>query len=98
MIMKNDNEHLGTMALGFMWNQPVQQLNNLLEGQNSEHMPGELLAALGKLNAGEKQALKRAITAIFADEITRLFTTLDAENQRGVTLEIGDGGRAFTQH
>src|SRR4051812_38181691 len=95
--MKDDNEHLGILALGFLWNQPVQQLNHLLEGQHPEHMPRELLSALGKLSSGEKHALKRAITGIFADEITRLFHALDDEGKHG-TLEIHNGSRSFTRH
>ena len=96
--MKDDNEHLGTLALGYLWNQPVQQLNHLLDGQHPEHMPRELLSAVYKLTAEEKQALKRAVAAIFADEIIHLFTALDDEGKRGKTLEIHDGGQAFTRH
>ena len=93
--MKNDNEHLGTLALGYLWNQPVQQLNHLLDGQHSEHMPRELRTALGKLTSGEKHAFKRAITAIFADEFIHLLTALDAAVQHGKTLELHDGDQAF---
>jgi hypothetical protein len=98
ITMKNDNEHLGTLALGYLWNQPVQQLNHLLDAQHPEHMPDELLSALRKLTAEEKQAFKRAITAIFADEITRLLTALDSAGKRGETLEIHEGDRAFARH
>jgi hypothetical protein len=96
--MKDDNEHLGTLALGYLWNQPVQQLNRLLDGQHSEHMPRELLSGLSKLTMEEKLAFKRAVTAIFADEVTRLFTALDAESDRGEIMEICDAGKAFARH
>ena len=96
--MKDDNEHLGILALGYLWNQPVQQLNHLLDGRRPEHMPRELVTALARLTTAEKQALKRAITSIFADEITRLFTALDDQSQRAGTMTIHNGGRSFTRH
>ena len=95
--MKEPKEHLGTLVLGYMWNQPLQQLNSLLAGEHRDRMSPELLAALQKLSTTERKALKSAITSIFADEISHFFIALDEANRRGETMEI-TRGEEFSRH
>ena len=64
-----DAEHLGILVLGYMWNHPLQQLNDLLAMKHSDKITPELLSAMSKLTAEEKAALKRAITSIFAEDV-----------------------------
>jgi|GEM_PF-5161578 len=100
--MKDLTDHLGILALGHLWNHPVQRLNDLLEGRVSDGAgagtESELSSALNKLNAGEKRALKRAITAIFAEDLAGFCGALDEtarhEGFGGVRMD----SRGFTQH
>lgn len=96
--MKDSNEHLGTLALGYMWNQPVQQLNSLLVAEHPDRMSADLLSAIRKLTPKEKHALKSAMTSIFADEVSHLFTALDEALKRGEMLDIHQRGHAFSEH
>jgi hypothetical protein len=96
--MPADAEHLGILVLGYMWNHPLQQLNDLLARKHSDKMTPELLAAMSKLTAEEKAALKRAITSIFAEDVSQLFTTLDRTMERGQILRLADGEQPFRQH
>ena len=94
--MKDSNEHLGALALGYMWNHPLQQLNDLLEMKHSEKMSAELKSALGKLTDGEKAAFKQALIGIFSQDISDLFLALDESTKHGVPLEIKDSEDAFS--
>jgi len=97
-FMKDSNEHLGALALGYLWNQPVQQLNSLLVAEHPERMSPDLLAAVRKLSPKEKHALKSAMTAIFAEEVSHLFNALDEALKRGEMLDIHESGHAFSEH
>jgi hypothetical protein len=96
--MKDANEHLGALALGYLWNQPVQQLNSLLVAEHPDKMPADLLSAIRKLTPKEKHALKTAMTSIFADEVSHLFAALDEALKRGDMLDIHEKGHAFSEH
>jgi hypothetical protein len=96
--MKDSNEHLGALALGYMWNQPVQQLNSLLVAEHPDRMSPDLLSAIRKLTPKEKHALKSAMTSIFADEVSHLFGALDDALKRGEMLDIHESGHAFREH
>lgn len=96
--MKESEAYLGALALGYMWNQPLQQLNRLLGGQVTDTMSPDLISGLNKLSMEERMALKSAITTILADEVSHLFGALDAAAKRGEILEIAHGGHAFTEH
>jgi hypothetical protein len=96
--MKDSNEHLGALALGYMWNQPVQQLNSLLVAEHPDKMSPDLLSAIQKLTPKEKHALKTALTSIFADEVSHLFAALDDALKRGDMLDIHESGHAFSEH
>src|SRR4030095_2708491 len=93
-----DAEHLGILVLGYMWNHPLQQLNDLLAMKHSDKMTPELLSAMSKLTVEEKAALKRAITSIFAEDVSQLFTTLDRTAEHGKILRLANGGQSFGQH
>jgi hypothetical protein len=98
LAMNDSKEHLGTIALGYLWNHPVQQLNSLLLLEHPEKMDPDLLSAMRKLTPKEKHALKSAITAIFADEVSNLFTALDDSLKRGEMFEIHESGHHFSEH
>jgi hypothetical protein len=93
-----DAEHLGILVLGFMWNHPLQQLNDLLAMKHSDKMTPELLSGLSKMTVEEKAALRRALTSIFADDLSQLFTTLDQTAERGEILRLKHGDRPFRHH
>ena len=61
-------------------------------------MSPELLSAVRKLTPKEKHALKSAMTSIFADEVSHLFTALDDALKRGEMLDIHESGHAFSEH
>jgi hypothetical protein len=96
--MQDLNEHLGTIALGYMWNQPVQQLNSLLLTEHPEKMSPDLVSAMRKLSPKEKHALKSAITAILAEEISHLFTAFDESLTHKEMFGAHEAGHRFSEH
>lgn len=99
--MKEDmTDHLGILALGHLWNHPIMQLNNLLSGETPDGAEPDpaLRSALLKLSAPEKQALKKAITNIFASDLIDFCAALD-ETARNVGLrELGKECESFSNH
>jgi hypothetical protein len=91
-------EHLGILVLGYMWNHAIQELNDLLALKHSEEMSPELISAISKMTVAESAALKRALTSIFAGDLSQLFTTLDQTAERGEVLRLADGNHAFRNH
>jgi hypothetical protein len=86
----SDAEHLGVLVLGYMWNHPLQQLNDLLAMKHPTLLSPEALSAISKLTVEERAALKRALTSIFADDLSQLFATLDQTVERRQTVPLGD--------
>ena len=96
--MKDLTDHLGILALGHLWNHPVQRLNDLLEGRLPDSGEPELSAALSKLSTDEKRALKRAIAAIFAEDLTSFCDALDETARHEGFGGLRMDSRGFTQH
>jgi hypothetical protein len=96
--MKDSNEHLGVLALGYLWNHPLQQLNDLLGARQPDNIDPVLMAALRKLTVEERRALKRALTAIFAQDMTDFCTALDETAQNHDGIEIKRGDTSFRSH
>jgi hypothetical protein len=96
--MKDSTEHLGVLALGYLWNHPLQQLNDLFVAKHPDSLAPELTSALRKLTVEEKRALKRAITSIFAKDMTDFCTALDETARHGEVLEIKGSENRFSSH
>jgi hypothetical protein len=96
--MKDASEHLSTLMLGYMWNHPVQKLNDLLEQKRAKEMDPELTSALQKLTPGEKRAMKKALISIITTEMSDLCGALEQTIQREDSLELTDGDGMFSSH
>lgn len=99
--MKDLTDHLGILALGHLWNHPIQRLNDLLDGHVSNVSNGpepELSSALSKLSVDEKRALKRAIAAIFAEDLAGFCGALDETARHQGFGGMRMDSRGFTQH
>ena len=97
-MMKDATEHLGVLALGYLWNHPLQQLNDLLGARSPDNTDPVLMSALRKLTVEERRALKRALTAIFAQDMSDFCTALDETAQNHDGIEIKRGGARFRSH
>jgi hypothetical protein len=84
--------------VGYLWNHPVQQLNDLLEQKRLEHQDPELTSALQKLNPGEKRAMKKALLSIITNEMSDLCNALEQTIKREETLELSDGSGTLSSH
>lgn len=96
--MNDTKEHLGVLAVGYLWNHPVQQLNDLLGAKHPDQMDPELLSAIRRMTAGEKHALKRAIAGIFAQDISDFCTALDGTIRHSGGLEITESEPSLSAH
>jgi hypothetical protein len=96
--MKDTTDHLGILALGYMWNHPLQQLNDLLEGKRLENLSPHLMSALRRLTMEEKRALKKALAGIFAQEISDFSSALDETSRYGNGLDLEEGETSFGSH
>ncbi len=96
--MKDTTEHLGVLALGYLWNHPLQQLNDLLGAKHPDHLEPEVLSALRKLTPEEKRALKRAVAGIFAQDMSDFCMALDETVRHGDGIEIHETEPSFGRH
>lgn len=94
--MNSSHETLRAMVLGYMWNQPVQQLNHLFEPQLGAPRPKAVTETLHKLTPNDRATLKAEFTGILAREISSFFQTLEEKGRRGEVLDLSMGG--FTEH
>lgn len=95
--MKDTIEHLGVLALGYLWNHPLQQLNDLLEMKHPEMLEAEAISGLEKLSASEKQALKRAMARIFATDMSEFCKAFD-HTQEEEGLELRQPAGHLSEH
>lgn len=96
--MKDTTDHLGILALGYMWNHPLQQLNDLLEGKRMENLDPHMMSALRKLTMEEKSALKKGIAGIFAQEISDFSAALEEASRHGHGLDLEEDESCFGSH
>ena len=96
--MTDPAEHLGILVIGYLWNHPLGELNELLTAKHPEKVPTELASALGKLTDGDKSALRKALAAIFDESIAHLCTALDVTGKSGQGLHFAPGETPFKSH
>jgi hypothetical protein len=96
--MKDSAEHLGILTLGYLWNHPLQQLNDLLGVRKPDEMDPVLLSALRKLTVEERRALKRAVAGIFAQDMADFCTALDESAESLDGFEIKRGSTHLADH